>query len=239
MEKGFDRLGAFNGDFLTKRVSDEPQKILPLFADTPELNSIQMATRINLLHSVAMDINEQAGFELYRSFTASAFEKGDAQAKLAQTHFDNLLPVIVGEERQVRELLLTLKKNYGDVGERLEELFEKFLKISKSTDYFCFGATRQGQQSPHTIGSAVVFISSNADIEACLYEELIQVQGLFADFPDGYPSIFNDDNVYRIPSNLDWLLLKIHVQDELRAGMKKRDVQQLLPDVLHKINSSG
>jgi hypothetical protein len=63
---------------------------------------------------------------------------------------------------------------------------------------------------------------------ACYHEEIAQGLGLNADTPRARPSVFNDDQEFALLTHLDRLLLRLHHDPRLRAGMSEREAAPIV-----------
>lgn len=135
---------------------------------------------------------------------------------------DNTLAIYIRTRQQMRDLVL---RAGGDGG-----VFAKTLSVYEPggiSDGFpaCFALLMAEPPglSPVIIGASIFVEEPYPDIETCLYEEMMQSFGLGFDFPAGTASIFNDDQVYLRPTNLDWTLWRIHNDPAMLPGMNRAD----------------
>ena len=101
---------------------------------------------------------------------------------------------------------------------------------------FVMATSRDGTAS---IGYSMAWIEAGAALEECLYEEVMQSFGIANDFPAGVPSLFSDDRVYRVPSELDWVLWRIHTDPRIVAGMSKMEARAVVSVILDGIAGSA
>jgi hypothetical protein len=71
-------------------------------------------------------------------------------------------------------------------------------------------------------------------LPACVVEELTQSMGLPNDADDVTPSIANDASRLDLLTGLDYVFLKLLYHPQLHAGMKRADLQQKIPGILHE-----
>tara|TARA_R110002096_G_scaffold120749_4_gene261573 strand:- start:11414 stop:12760 length:1347 start_codon:yes stop_codon:yes gene_type:complete len=89
---------------------------------------------------------------------------------------------------------------------------------------------------------ASIFIPSDQPPQVqrdCLHEELAQTLGPLNDLYRVPDSVFNDDNVRRVLTPYDMLILRITYAKELQNGMTQTQVATLLPRILKRLNPQG
>ena len=96
----------------------------------------------------------------------------------------------------------------------------------------------------HSIRKAIVIIPvdrarAHAKLVACIVEELTQVMGLPNDSEKVFPSIFNDKSFNDLLTGLDYLLLKLLYEPEVKAGMKKSQVTRIITKVIGRFKEKG
>ncbi len=87
-----------------------------------------------------------------------------------------------------------------------------------------------------------VFIPDNAEpylARTCLIEEIAQALGPANDLYGLGPSIFNDDGAHVWPTRLDYLMLRVLYQPEMRTGMSRRETRTAALSVLARLNPEG
>ena len=87
-----------------------------------------------------------------------------------------------------------------------------------------------------------VFIPDNAEpylARICLIEEIAQALGTANDLYGLGPSIFNDDAAHVWPTRLDFLMLRVLYQPEMRTGLNRRETRARARAVLDRINPQG
>ena len=87
-----------------------------------------------------------------------------------------------------------------------------------------------------------IFLPNDAspqEVRDCLHEELAQAIGPLNDLYRLPDSVFNDDNVHTVLTGFDMMMLKAYYSPELRSGMTRGQVVQVLPRVLNRINPAG
>lgn len=87
-----------------------------------------------------------------------------------------------------------------------------------------------------------IFVPNDAspqEIRDCLHEELAQAIGPLNDLYRLPQSVFNDDNVHRVLTGFDMLILRTTYAPELRNGMTRAQVAAQLPNILARENPNG
>lgn len=74
---------------------------------------------------------------------------------------------------------------------------------------------------------------------SCVVEEITQVMGLPNDSEKVYPSIFNDKTPQELLTGLDYLLLKLLYQPEVKAGMREAEVTPIIRRLLRNWQKQG
>lgn len=99
----------------------------------------------------------------------------------------------------------------------------------------CFGIMLARTDNPNEIGKAAVLIEHSLALRECLFEEIMQTFGISNDLPAGTPSIFNDDNLFGTPTELDWKLWRIHTDHSIRSGMNIEDARHAVSAILGQL----
>ncbi|QEW21187.1 hypothetical protein LA6_003394 [Marinibacterium anthonyi] len=81
--------------------------------------------------------------------------------------------------------------------------------------------------------------TSPQEIRDCLHEELAQALGPLNDLYRLDESIFNDDNVHRVLTGFDMLILRATYAPDLHTGMTASQVAAQLPAILARLNPAG
>ncbi|MGV6847552.1 MAG: DUF2927 domain-containing protein [Marinibacterium sp.] len=81
--------------------------------------------------------------------------------------------------------------------------------------------------------------TSPQEVRDCLHEELAQAIGPLNDLYRLSGSVFNDDNVHRVLTGYDMLILRATYAPELKTGMGLNDVALRLPGILARLNPRG
>ncbi|MGH1451690.1 MAG: DUF2927 domain-containing protein [Paracoccaceae bacterium] len=87
-----------------------------------------------------------------------------------------------------------------------------------------------------------IFVPADAapqEVRDCLHEELAQALGPLNDLYRLPDSVFNDDNVHTVLTGYDMLILRLMYAPELRSGMTRRQVAEVLPALLTRMNPAG
>ncbi len=80
---------------------------------------------------------------------------------------------------------------------------------------------------------------SPQEVRDCLHEEIAQALGPLNDIYRLSDSVYNDDNINTILTNFDMLILRIFYAPEIRNGMSRSEVADLLPNILTRLNPDG
>lgn len=141
--------------------------------------------------------------------------------------------------------ILVLLADRGELVKRIDTLSEQSpdavsLKILLSqipsiNEPICAGWTLKEARRDTFVFRGFVFIEYSPGVTGCLFEELMQSFGIYNDFPDGTASIFNDDNVYQEPTELDWLLWKVHLDPRIKSGMTEVEVRPIAHNIISEI----
>ena len=81
-----------------------------------------------------------------------------------------------------------------------------------------------------------VGISGQA-LRDCLHEEIAQALGPLNDLYRVPDTVFNDDNMHRVLTSYDMMILRTAYSSELRSGMSRNTVAARLPAILARTNS--
>ena len=81
--------------------------------------------------------------------------------------------------------------------------------------------------------------ASPQEVRDCLHEELAQAIGPLNDLYRLPDSVFNDDNVHTVLTGFDMMMLRAYYSPELRSGMTRGQVAQILPRIFSRINPAG
>ncbi|MDA7965029.1 DUF2927 domain-containing protein [Ruegeria sp.] len=93
--------------------------------------------------------------------------------------------------------------------------------------------------SRERLGIFIPYDVSPQEIRDCLHEELAQALGPLNDLYHLPDSVFNDDNFHTVLTGFDMLILRATYAPELRTGMTREQVAQVLPGVLSRLNPRG
>ncbi len=81
--------------------------------------------------------------------------------------------------------------------------------------------------------------TSPQEVRDCLHEEVAQALGPLNDLYHLRESVFNDDNVHRVLTGFDMLILRTTYAPELHNGMTRDQVAAQLPRILARNNPAG
>ena len=97
-------------------------------------------------------------------------------------------------------------------------------------------------ETARSLGAMTVFIPDNAEpwlVRTCLIEEIAQGMGPANDLYGLGPSIFNDDAAHTWPTALDYLMLRVLYQPEMRTGLGRAETRTRARAVLARLNPQG
>ncbi len=96
--------------------------------------------------------------------------------------------------------------------------------------------------TPQDLTKRTVFIPNTNrpfEIRECLIEEITQALGPLNDIYGLGPSIFNDDDAHTWPTRLDYLMLRVLYDPEMKAGIRRREAHGRALKILKRINPDG
>ncbi|WDQ98449.1 DUF2927 domain-containing protein [Devosia sp. J2-20] len=201
-------------DRLKKRIVGRPISVLTVpLAPAPieeTLAAVRAVTSVLDEHSPLLELVFVEPSR-YKSILSLSAEDADE-------FFDDSITVYVGPRHEIVESVRKL-------GEKAFATFGSFAQ-NAPLNRSCFGLAYGHGNGEYFIGKAFVFIeySSSDRLYACLYEEIMQTFGIPGDLVFGSYSIFNDDDVYSIPTELDWAMWDLHNNIKLQAGMSQSEV---------------
>ena len=76
-------------------------------------------------------------------------------------------------------------------------------------------------------------------VRECLLEEITQALGTANDLYGLASTIFNDDNAHTWPTRLDYLMLRVLYDPNLRSGLSRTETRKRAAGILEKINPQG
>ncbi len=106
----------------------------------------------------------------------------------------------------------------------------------------CMGYMRFGSDNAIVGGTVVIPIDKairHRKLVTCIVEELTQVMGLPNDSESVYPSIFNDKTPNDLLTGLDYLLLKLLYQPQLKSNMDEKQIRQVALPILKQWQAEG
>ncbi|VAW14526.1 hypothetical protein MNBD_ALPHA11-51, partial [hydrothermal vent metagenome] len=145
---------------------------------------------------------------------------------------ENWIMVIVGSVDELKNMMDLFETGLPGVFDILRQKVLPVIEARNDDDLNCFAQGFVAKSDGASLVSGLVFIQDNSFVEACLYEEVMQMFGLANDLPFGSPSIFNDDNVYDLPTPLDLAMWKLHFLPELKPGMELEQARTVILDLL-------
>jgi hypothetical protein len=160
---------------------------------------------------------------------AKFLSKREFEAKLTTTEGvgtakDGIVNVFIGDNLSIRSII---KNNNANVTEVLKNRVLSAFDASDGITSFCAAFSYLDESNPGVITGASILIEFGDDFEACLYEQIMQSFGLWADFPPGTQSLFAEDELFTSPTELDWLIWRLHTSRELKAGAGREEVREI------------
>ncbi|WP_051145018.1 DUF2927 domain-containing protein [Thiomicrorhabdus sp. Kp2] len=135
-------------------------------------------------------------------------------------------------------IYLTQDKNYANVIEKYTG--SKVKSIER--DSHCMGSYTTNKQHEITRANIVIpvdHVFSRGLLVACVVEETTQVLGLPNDASWVNPSIANDDSKIELLTGLDYIMLKILYNTELKAGMTTQESRPIIQEEITKLINLG
>ncbi|MEM7509071.1 MAG: DUF2927 domain-containing protein [Pseudomonadota bacterium] len=77
------------------------------------------------------------------------------------------------------------------------------------------------------------------NIRECIIEEITQALGPANDLYSLSNSIFNDDNAHTWPTALDYLVLRVLYDPDMRTGLNRDETREKARTILHRVNPDG
>lgn len=189
---------------------------------------------IDTIVDVARELAGPIGPDHFRALNEQEMLRGIETGELTSIGPDfNLITVYVGTASELAAWNANVARAYPPA----VRVHQGFLRGSKRTGAaLCYGITLPGSKhSPNEIGYAWLFFEDTDKLADCAFEDLMQVFGLFNDLPKGSPSMFNDDLVHNRPTELDWLLWRVHFDDRLEAGMSEEELRPVVERVVAEL----
>lgn len=89
------------------------------------------------------------------------------------------------------------------------------------------------------ITSAYIFIPvdqarMHGKLVSCIVEEITQALGLIRDSELVFPSIFNDKTHNALLTGLDYILIRLHNEKRVKAGMSRQQLKPILRSILNQ-----
>lgn len=169
------------------------------------------------VEAVADVISQRLGGTAFRSLSPRQLTTYflTHQAGTATDTVKERLPIIFGNDEELKEIL----ERYAGTGmDYISRSAIATLDAAEDGDNYCVLLTGTEAETPGVISEQLILINRDSDIESCLDEDMIHSFGLTNDFPAGSASILNDDNVFRLPTELDRFFLRVHADDRLLPG---------------------
>lgn len=135
-------------------------------------------------------------------------------------------------------IYLTIDKHYGEVIHRYTQSNVKNIQ----RDSHCMGNFKTNQHSEITQAEVILPVDhdySRGLLVSCVVEETTQVLGLPNDASWVNPSIANDDSKIELLTGLDYILLKLLYNPEMKAGMTKKQSRKILKKEIKRLINNG
>lgn len=134
-----------------------------------------------------------------------------------------------------------------DAGDRLRALIPGIdegavrLITDLSRDTFCIALAFSRDGSARYTEAVAVVRAEHPDLtrEACYHEELAQGLGLASDSDRARPSIFNDNQEFAFLTVLDTLMLRLHYDPRLHAGMTEREARPIIFSIASELTAGA
>ena len=215
-------------DTLLRRNSEARVAVVPWLLPSG-LENLPAAERLyDRLGEIVDDINSHA-------------EKPTALDLLSPAEVTAFLSEPVSTERSANSVLFYIGsrpdiqstvQRYGAQFPWISEPYDRFVKSPDSAArQFCGTYVTQNPAAPAEAGFALVFMEFGTDFDQCLYRLLLQSFGLLYGAKQD-DSIFSPDAARRNPSDLDWLIWRIHTGDVTTVGADRDKTSSTIVEVL-------
>ncbi|WEJ63034.1 DUF2927 domain-containing protein [Thiomicrorhabdus lithotrophica] len=155
-------------------------------------------------------------------------------------HLADITQLPISKSAQANNLTihLTSDKHYGKVIKKFTHTSVKNIQ----RDSNCMGSFKTNSKN-EIISAEIVLpvdhVFSRGLLVACIVEESTQVLGLPNDSDWVHPSIANDASKVELLTGLDYMLLKILYDPQLKAGMNRAKSQPIIRQLIEKFERAG
>ncbi|GAB6071197.1 DUF2927 domain-containing protein [Thiomicrorhabdus hydrogeniphila] len=135
-------------------------------------------------------------------------------------------------------IYLTIDKHYGEVIRRYTQ--SKVKNIQRDSQ--CMGNFKTNNHNEITHADVILPVDhdySRGLLVSCVVEETTQVLGLPNDASWVNPSIANDDSKIELLTGLDYILLKLLYNPEIKAGMPEKQSRKILKKEIKRLIDNG
>ncbi|MGJ8528307.1 DUF2927 domain-containing protein [Maritalea sp.] len=228
-----DNEEAVGRDKLYKRVKQRVLHVLPLFLDPKSYTDKEF--EFDVIFRVVHDINAHLPFEIYKAYRPSQLIDAFGTRKNLKIAQHDRAYVVIGSSEEIDSYM----DDFGQKGETGQIAFQLY-QIAKNAPDMKQGVCTATPfpaliEDVNSVGTVFILIDDERNLEACLYEELIQSLGLLGDFSPGTESMFNDDDVHKTPTTLDWALLQIHMDAKVVAGIGPSEIRMVAAKIIEDI----
>ena len=134
--------------------------------------------------------------------------------------------VVVADEKELKGMGNYIRQQIPDISDRA---IRKIVRMPRN--HLCMVLTKSHAEKSRGIRTAVAIIRaehSGIMRRSCIEEEIAQGLGLFNDWREARPSIFNDDEEFAVLTRHDELLLKMLYHPDLKSGMQPDGASEIV-----------
>ncbi|WP_321326098.1 DUF2927 domain-containing protein [Thiomicrorhabdus sp.] len=177
-------------------------------------------------------------------FNYQHLKKNNLVEKLFNAHLKHLADITGLDIQPAKNsvanftIYLTKDKNYADIIKKYTGSTVKNLE----KDSHCMGSYKTNKQNEIIQADVVLPVDhdySRGLLVSCVVEETTQVLGLPNDASWVNPSIANDDSKIELLTGLDYILLKLLYNSEIKAGMSQTESQKVLKKEIQQLMDNG
>lgn len=223
--EGFESLG-----YLRKWTSGSTPTIVTHIGDSLFDQTGRVDEVLEAVHEISDDVSSRLGKPVLRALgRQELLDLLTGDRSEFQRVVDEGIVIFVGAREEIQEIADQIPFDTGILNSVLEQVFKS---ADLGSGVPCMGVGLGIGATPDGVNQAKILIEDGPWLEECVYEELMQVFGMPNDFPAGTASLFNDDNVFNRPTELDWLLWRLHFDERLKTGMREYEVRLVAAEVL-------
>ena len=195
--------------------------------------------QFSLLNDIVLDVVQMTGIQL----DASVSDGKERDKNFAILFYDDIKTPI-----SLFQSLISSKKTNQSTNEGAKNTIARLRRLQNSPETesyqqyakYCHASTIHLLDG--TFDLAVVYVPKTGPkqwLEACLYEEIIQVTGLTNDSYEVKPSIFNDDNEFLAPTKQDRIFVQLLYDRRVLPGMSHDEAYPIIRQILSEIRPEG